>query len=490
MAKNNMKINKKLKKIIITIFGFLLICPQVNANRDTITAGIGATTIISATGILYKNYQKESKINPLIKKAGFISYLKNQWKIIHSKQGLSHFSLVTGLTLAGEALLAGALIDGIVQSQQNKILNTQNPKPIDKDQKLIIVNPTPTKKDNDPEKPILCPIEKPIEEPKQKNEVVIIQPHYASIWNLPANQRNRKNRIENFIADCQALKDHNKKIPEHSHDNSTLRIATYNVFGWKKPSNAERKNNKDDIFEVIKSLDADIIVLEEVYEENAEAFKKDKNRLAELGYQYESFGNAYKGKQTLFGNWILSKKPFISEPAVTYFNAQKMLERYKEDRCFVQMQVQLPNNKTLSVYGTHLDVFDTTEAVREEQINELLAVANNDKNDYVVIAGDLNSVRQKDYASVPGLWEQITTDNMTRKEPTPILVSNALDEAGFTDCFTATEKPVPGFTVWAGTTVDFMLLKNAHAVPVKDAAVYFDASSDHIPVLMDIDTTN
>ena len=134
-------------------------------------------------------------------------------------------------------------------------------------------------------------------------------------------------------------------------------------------------------------------------------------------------------------------------------------------------------------------MYDTTEKVRKEQIIELITATEKDNSDYIVVAGDLNSIRQKDYESVPGLWEQITTDNKTREEETPQLVSDALDDAGFTDCFTATQKPVPGFTVWAGTTVDFLLLKNAKDIPIKNSAVYFDASSDHLPILMDIDIT-
>jgi endonuclease/exonuclease/phosphatase family metal-dependent hydrolase len=466
-----------MNKRIITFFSFLLLSTQINGHRDTIIAGIGATTIISATGILYQNYQNESKTNPLIKKAGFIPYLKNQWKIIHSKQGLSHFSLVIGLTLIGEVLIAGATIDAAIQYKKNINFDTQNPK-------LIDINPKPIIKNSEPD-------QKP--KPDAVDNTVIEHPEYASLWtsyetwkdSQPKTKRNA--RLNGFIADCKKLEHKNKTIAQHPHDDSIVRIANYNVHFWQDPFG---QGNKKNIFKIIKTLDADILVLEEVCEENEASLNQCKKELAALGYQYEYFTNTYTlNKSRLFGNWILSRKPFSADPQETCFKIQATAYDRNQVRSFIKTEITLANNKTLSIYGTHLDVYDTTEKVRKEQIIELITATEKDNSDYIVVAGDLNSIRQKDYESVPGLWEQITTDNKTREEETPQLVSDALDDAGFTDCFTATQKPVPGFTVWAGTTVDFLLLKNAKDIPIKNSAVYFDASSDHLPILMDIDIT-
>ena len=95
----------KIKQQIIVFLSFLHLCAQVNAHRDVIITGIGVSSLLSCTGLLYKNYQNESLNNPLIKKQGFIHYLKNNWKKIHSKDGLHNLSLINGLALTGEIFI-------------------------------------------------------------------------------------------------------------------------------------------------------------------------------------------------------------------------------------------------------------------------------------------------------------------------------------------------------------------------------------------------
>lgn len=305
----------------------------------------------------------------------------------------------------------------------------------------------------------------------------------ASIWldiaagaNLSATDKKTS-----FITDCQELAGENAKINAHPHDASTLRIATYNVHFWKDPH-----ENWSTTLGTIAAIDADVLILQEVEFFNTEQYEEYKNLFKQQGFLYgtDVFGNTEDPSSgILFGNMILSKHPLESEPIITSFSTN-----YDQitTRCFINAKIKLPNGEVLSMYGTHLDVFDGTEAIRLEQIKELIAVVNADPSDHVLIAGDLNSVRQQDYMKPPSFWNLVVAENAKRGVPTPTLVLDHLQNNGFVDCFTKIGKPGPRFTTWAGTTIDFILLRNGWQLPINDCAVYFDAASDHIPVLMDV----
>jgi endonuclease/exonuclease/phosphatase family metal-dependent hydrolase len=308
----------------------------------------------------------------------------------------------------------------------------------------------------------------------------------SSVWTTmqQGKKPTKDDKINLFKQDCQKLASLNKIIPKK--DLSLVRVATYNVHYWTEPTGTE--SNFDEIVNAIKMIDADIIILQEVNwgasTFNPMGVQLIKQSFEKLGYKYQFFGVASENIYNApFGNLLLSKYP-MQQNYTSIFDANET--SHGEKRCFVHTLISLPNNKQLSVYGTHLDVFDTTGAVRSAQIEELIKQADQDSCTNVLIAADFNEVRVRDYTKRPSMLKLLIQDNKTRNEPTPTAVAEKL--AGFSDCFTYAHVSVPTFTVWNGTTIDFIYLRGGGTwdLPIVGCYVYISAASDHLPVIMDV----
>lgn len=340
---------------------------------------------------------------------------------------------------------------------------------------------------------------------------------YSSIWpeTMKGKNLSKKEKINIFITDCTNLSFQNPLAKKAA---SSIRIATYNVHIWADPHFKFHKDRTmlskkiidicatehinpttkvTPIFNVIENLDADILLLQEAASDTKEEFRDYQKILKAMGYRYgtEFFGNMNKDRDVPygpFGNWILSRYPFMKNPEVFYFTkqAEPQAPWTKDDyvdRCVIHAKIQLPNDQILSVYVTHLDVFDVSETTRLEQIMELVDLIRTDQSENILLAGDLNSIRPQDYQKFPTLWELILADNLTHNESSSTVVLDYVQHNGFVDCFTLLNRLTPGFTTWSGTTIDFLMpqISQWH-LPIVNAAVYFDAASDHVPVFMDM----
>ena len=142
-------------------------------------------------------------------------------------------------------------------------------------------------------------------------------------------------------------------------------------------------------------------------------------------------------------------------------------------------------------------------------------MANLDSCDEIIIAGDLNAKRREDYSE--SLWNLITQEDAKQAAIQKQSISNSSSEAlleeikkieqveetrgqetmvldhlqtnGFIDCFALHSVENPTSTTWAGTRVDFILCNNRWSLPIDTCAVYYNAASDHLPVVMDIQVT-
>ena len=351
----------------------------------------------------------------------------------------------------------------------------------------------------------------------------------ASIWSRiqQGETLSARDKKTAFIQDCSNLAHENQKIQKHPHDGSKLRLATYNVHAWADPyfnrnswpktissklakicleQGVDVESRKvTPIFDVIDALDADILVLQEVAADSLAEFEDYKKIFHAMGYHYglETFGNMNNDVHSQygpFGNWILSKYPLSGTPKVTHFSHQYTghLENKEDsvDRCFVNAKITLPSGEICSIYGTHLDVFDDSEKVRFHQIQELMNEMDADLSDNLILAGDLNSVRPDDYT--PANWDLLVQDNAKRKnefsqaplsDKASTIVLEYLKGKGLVDSFSLKGIAGPQFTTWSGTTIDFIMMKNnSNRASIDDSAVYFSGASDHIPVLMDLNT--
>ena len=60
------------------------------------------------------------------------------------------------------------------------------------------------------------------------------------------------------------------------------------------------------------------------------------------------------------------------------------------------------------------------------------------------------------------------------------------DQHGYVDAFQLAHF-VPSFTHWTGKTIDRFLIYKGSNITVKNAYIYFDAASDHVPVIIDVE---
>ena len=219
-------------------------------------------------------------------------------------------------------------------------------------------------------------------------------------------------------------------------------------------------------------------------------------------------------------NCILSKYPFVGSPIKKQYSTNPDISekgQNPEQRCFVGAVIQLPNNKLVSVYGTHLEVRPiiardaqggkktyTPENARKAQLGELIQyIAENDKNNNIIIAADFNGFRKQDLQYRIGnktLWTilQESWADILRVSDIPKNLSSLVDpqpssaaldylaEQGYRDSFALSGFQPPQFTTWTGTRVDFLFLSSLWNLPIKGSYVFYSWASDHIPVIIDV----
>lgn len=311
--------------------------------------------------------------------------------------------------------------------------------------------------------------------------------NHATVWEHVAHgQKVDANQMkQSYIDDCKKNAHKNGLIPVHVPNNETVRIATYNVHFF---YDALNKRSFTEIIDTIQTINADVIVLQEV---SIFQHAQIKDAFAKIGYTFseqESFCKSMDAWGKPFGNVILSKYPIVKNlEKHTYAYDKKC---HGEKRCYLKANITLPNDKKISMYGTHLDVYDETETRRLAQINELIEQSSKDSNENIIIAADFNAVRKKDYAyQINGrcVWDMVNESSHRRFGiNTPTHALQAFENNQFKDSFSHAGCAAPKWTVWSGTAVDFMYLNKSWNLPVVGSWVYYSTASDHLPVIMDV----
>ncbi len=331
----------------------------------------------------------------------------------------------------------------------------------------------------------------------------------------------------------------NAKIPQKAAN--IVRVATYNVHFWRSPYSGWHTQDLagytnyevDKIIAVIKEVNADVLLLQEVGGGQQNKWGSIKKMLeGEYNYKYVACAStAVQGvhNEGNLYNCIYSKYPFVGKTIEKQYatNPDLNLAMYKpgkanaEQRCFVGARIQLPNKKEISVYSTHLEVRPimakssdgkgrglSPDAARKEQMQELLEyIKTNDTNPNVVIGADFNTFRREDLEAynISGrtLWDIMQKDwsrilketagdvpqglgHLVDKTPTTMALDYVASE-GYKDSFTRGGFMAPQFSVWTGTLIDFLFLSPKWNLGIKGGYVFYNWASDHMPVFMDID---
>lgn len=310
-------------------------------------------------------------------------------------------------------------------------------------------------------------------------------------------------RKDRFIDDTNKAKMENSKIPAHKKNDKILRVVSYNVHFWtktKEPLTGYTDDAIEPILNVIRTLNADVLCLQEVSYGNhlgggaylsdkvkKKTFDQLKQDFKAMGYLVDdaAFYQGAQHQSSPFGNLVLSKYPLaalgkgrrdFSTPAIR-----------GEKRGFARLHVELPRGEKLVVLSTHLEVDDTLAGTRRAQLRDVQNYTNSLVDEpNVIVAGDMNQVRKDELSyDVNG---QTAWHWFASKQQNPIdwNVIDVLTGDGYVDSFSKKSWTKPKYTTWNGSTIDYVFLKDTLKFEVAGSYVYFDSSSDYLPVVVDL----
>ncbi|KAI9208860.1 Endonuclease/exonuclease/phosphatase [Polychytrium aggregatum] len=266
------------------------------------------------------------------------------------------------------------------------------------------------------------------------------------------------NSPNEFLEAVQAAEPLNASIPEHHFvsDPTSLRIMSFNIHFFS--SAHQTRNNEEGIYQDMAKFQPDLVVFQEITStiHESEQIRRFDLRMSQLGYVHKI--RVFSGERFLeLGNAVYSKYPFTAQHSKQFTSRR---------RCMIAVTVEPVPGLSFEIYGTHLEVISASQ--RLDQITELLADAELSSRPFQLILGDFNS------------WYSSPVLAMSRSH-------------GFSDVFDALHDPRgrPNFTCWTGTTIDFILVSEGlqDSGRIKGAYVGYTPTSDHLPVIVDLDLT-
>jgi endonuclease/exonuclease/phosphatase family metal-dependent hydrolase len=155
-----------------------------------------------------------------------------------------------------------------------------------------------------------------------------------------------------------------------------LRLATYNIHAG---VGTDRKLDMARIADVINSLNADIIALQEVEHQLIEEQHLLLFLAHETGFKAYS-GITFTRGEYEYGNVLLSKKP------ITSIELHDISIEGREPRGLIEANLKV-NNTEMMVLATHLGLQRTE---RKQQVQKIMQLMENKPNMVIALMGDFN----------------------------------------------------------------------------------------------------
>lgn len=196
-------------------------------------------------------------------------------------------------------------------------------------------------------------------------------------------------------------------------DSETIKILSYNVklfdlYNWNN-----NIHTRDEIYKLIKSVDADIICFQEFYKENTNKFKT-LDTLVEFQkakYYHEEYPRVSRNKY-FFGIITFSKYPIINKGVIEFENS---------DNICIYSDIKI-NQDTVRIFNTHL------ESIRfDHQDYTFLDSLNIDINEHE-IEGMKSIFKRLKYAFIQRSGQAEEVAQVIEKTPYPVIVCGDLND--------------------------------------------------------------
>ncbi|WP_078427212.1 endonuclease/exonuclease/phosphatase family protein [Alkalihalobacterium alkalinitrilicum] len=169
---------------------------------------------------------------------------------------------------------------------------------------------------------------------------------------------------------------------EYFATNDMITVTSYNIRYGKGIDN---RVNLERTIETLRSLDADIISLQEIERYSIRSKFQDQVRLiAEALDMNATFYPSLSYPGLYYGNAILSRFPIKDTELITFKNR-------REDRSAILSNIQLSNKQSIYVLNTHLGLNREERLQAIEMIHQKL----NKIEGPILLKGDLNSLPKK-----------------------------------------------------------------------------------------------
>lgn len=189
----------------------------------------------------------------------------------------------------------------------------------------------------------------------------------------------------------------------------------------KSISKEHTEKNTSGAIDIIRELDPDIVLLQEVDDESSRTrginqVEMIKEEFTDYSYTYCSdFHTAYlfypfhdpHGK-TEAGLVTLSKYKIDSTIRRSYPVPSGFAKFFDLDRCYSVHRLPVDNGKELVLINSHMSAYDEGGETREKQLEMLkeTMVSEYEKGNYVIVGGDFNHILGEDLVDIFPSWQQ------------------------------------------------------------------------------------
>ncbi len=265
------------------------------------------------------------------------------------------------------------------------------------------------------------------------------------------NQDERKRITRKVFLEYEAKhgEKYNKYLPERQMGDN-LRVMTWNTHMLLNL--AEEVSVVDENLNVIKTINADVLILQEIPNIDIDRHQLLKDGLTKIGHKHQIYRRS-GSDDAILGIMIASRFP------LQFMHKLELGNR----RIALSVSLRTPSDEYV-VIGTHLEVSD--KEIRRAQVDNIAhyIISNRLKN--VMLAGDFNS--QWTSSSINGLK-----------------FSQYMYEV-----FRNIDWDHPEYTCWSGAEIDYIWIDEGLIDHIDGAYVYHSSVSDHLPLIMDINHDN